>query len=306
MGMQRRGQQSIFKGIKTSKKFANSRAAGIYEDEISEEQLQAKKRQEEFRFKQSKDREIGKKPKSRDIMAKEAFNGEYDDEAGMADNNLETMRRAVDGIDNVINAGDNLPEWCQEKIAVAKSMLVTVWDYMRSEKEIKEGYYSNYDNNRTGFSKPRPDMSGEGEPKGMFTVMIGGRPWKEFTSNKAFEVATTLAGKYPTKNIQVKWPNGTLNTVKEGVLDEKSVSKAQFRTMAAVAHNPKFAKKVGISPKVGKEFHKADKKQDYKKLPAKKNESVMEMDKSQTPPGRDGSNDPDAGKKEYTAKTTTH
>ena len=36
-----------------------------------------------------------------------------------------------------------------------------------------------------------------------------------------------------------------------------------------------------------------------------KSEGVMEMDKSQTPPGRDGSNNPDAGKKEYTAKATT-
>ena len=34
-------------------------------------------------------------------------------------------------------------------------------------------------------------------------------------------------------------------------------------------------------------------------------ESVNEMDKSQTPPGRDGSNDSDAGKKEYTATPTT-
>jgi len=34
-------------------------------------------------------------------------------------------------------------------------------------------------------------------------------------------------------------------------------------------------------------------------------ESVNEMDKSQTPPGRDGSNDSDAGKKEYTAKMIT-
>ena len=34
-------------------------------------------------------------------------------------------------------------------------------------------------------------------------------------------------------------------------------------------------------------------------------ESVNEMDKSQTPPGRDGSTDSDAGKKEYTAKATT-
>lgn len=62
-------------------------------------------------------------------------NEEYDDEAGMADNNLETLRRAVDGIDEIIQPGDNLPEWCQEKIAVAKSMLVAVWDYMKSEQE---------------------------------------------------------------------------------------------------------------------------------------------------------------------------
>jgi hypothetical protein len=36
-----------------------------------------------------------------------------------------------------------------------------------------------------------------------------------------------------------------------------------------------------------------------------KEEVVTEMDKSQTPPGRDGSNDQDAGKKEYTGKITT-
>jgi hypothetical protein len=65
----------------------------------------------------------------------EEFDAEYNDEAGMADNNLETLKRAVDGIDDVINTGDNLPEWCQEKIAVAKSMLVTVWDYMLSDKD---------------------------------------------------------------------------------------------------------------------------------------------------------------------------
>lgn len=72
----------------------------------------------------------------------EGFNPEYDDEAGMADNNLETLERAVQGIDDLINSGDNLPEWCQEKIAVAKSMLVAVWDYMESEDdpEIAEMY----------------------------------------------------------------------------------------------------------------------------------------------------------------------
>jgi hypothetical protein len=68
----------------------------------------------------------------------EEYNPEYDDEAGMADNNLETLERAVAGIDDLIQAGDNLPEWCQEKIAVAKSMLVAVWDYMESEEDSEE------------------------------------------------------------------------------------------------------------------------------------------------------------------------
>ena len=66
------------------------------------------------------------------------YNAEYDDEAGMADNNLETLERAVVGIDDLIQSGDNLPEWCQEKIAVAKSMLVSVWDYMYSEEASDE------------------------------------------------------------------------------------------------------------------------------------------------------------------------
>ena len=72
------------------------------------------------------------------IKMNEKYNPEYDDEAGMADNNLETLARAVDGIDDLIQTGDNLPEWCQEKIAVAKSMLVAVWDYMYSEEASDE------------------------------------------------------------------------------------------------------------------------------------------------------------------------
>ena len=43
-----------------------------------------------------------------------------------------------------------------------------------------------------------------------------------------------------------------------------SKSPAQHRLMEAVAHNPKFAKKVGIPQKVGKEFAKADKGKKFK------------------------------------------
>jgi len=46
-----------------------------------------------------------------------------------------------------------------------------------------------------------------------------------------------------------------------------SKSQAQERLMAAAAHNPKFAKKVGVPTKVAKEFNKADTGVKLKSLP---------------------------------------
>ena len=66
----------------------------------------------------------------------ERFDSEYDDEAGMAQSNLRTMARAVDGLLKTIKNNDNLPEWGQEKIAKAEMMLVSVWDYLLSQKEL--------------------------------------------------------------------------------------------------------------------------------------------------------------------------
>jgi len=50
-------------------------------------------------------------------------------------------------------------------------------------------------------------------------------------------------------------------------VDERSVSQAQARTMAAAAHNPAFAKKVGIKLNVAQEFNRADTGKDISKLP---------------------------------------
>ena len=91
--------------------------------------------------------------------------------------------------------------------------------FNQSDLELNEAL-NNYHANRTGFTRPKRDLSGEGEPQGMFMVMVDGRPWKEFTSNVAFARAKTLADKNPTKKIQVRWPTGQLNTVTEDELDE--------------------------------------------------------------------------------------
>ena len=62
------------------------------------------------------------------------YNAEYDDEAGMAHGSLHTMKNAVQGLMHTIEDGDDLPEWCQEKLSLAEDYLVTVWNYLQSEK----------------------------------------------------------------------------------------------------------------------------------------------------------------------------
>jgi hypothetical protein len=150
----------------------------------------------------------------------EGFNSEYDDEAGMVKNNIHTIVRVLTHLSKDIDGNENLPEWVQEKIAMIKQTSVEVMNYMISQHEMGvapsvDEAYNNYHANRTGFAKAKRDMSGEGEPEGMFTVMIDGRPWKQETSNNAFQLATNVKRKYPNKQVAVKWPNGQLNTIAE-------------------------------------------------------------------------------------------
>ena len=65
----------------------------------------------------------------------ENYDGEYDDEAGMAQTNLHTIARAAQGLLDTIDNKENLPEWVQEKIAKVEGMMVTAWDYLRSQEE---------------------------------------------------------------------------------------------------------------------------------------------------------------------------
>jgi hypothetical protein len=57
-----------------------------------------------------------------------------------------------------------------------------------------------------------------------------------------------------------------------------STSKKQHNFMAAVANNPKFAKKVGVAQSVGKDFNTADKGKKFKEGGEMKD---MKMDKAQ-------------------------
>lgn len=79
------------------------------------------------------------KPSKKDIDESHDSD-EYDDESGMAHNQLENIARAVHGLGDTIQEGDNLPEWVQKKLTLAEDHLITIWNYLQSEKsdEIME------------------------------------------------------------------------------------------------------------------------------------------------------------------------
>jgi hypothetical protein len=76
------------------------------------------------------------------VNAKEGFDGgsEYNDEVGMIRNDLHTMVRCAAELNEILKRDENIAEWVQEKIAVAKSMMVTILDYVASEHEMGNIY----------------------------------------------------------------------------------------------------------------------------------------------------------------------
>ena len=104
---------------------------------------------------------------------------------------------------------------------------------------------------------------------------------KNYNANKAGASSPSPAPK-PVTPLPIKLSKS--NDEEDDVLGEKSVSQAQFRTMAAAAHNPKFARKVGISTDVAKEFHSADKHSNYKKLPDRTTEGKQQKGADYRPP----------------------
>jgi hypothetical protein len=147
-------------------------------------------------------------------------------------------------------------------------------DEKAAEKALRKGnrYYNMVrGNNKTPGGFPKTTIEGQGVA--------------EEAGSNGFRVTWTEAGQKCTsglllkphaiehaKMLQKKSGTSDVKIVPYRQVNEKSKSQAQFRTMAAVAHNPKFAKKVGISQKVGKEFHSADKGANYKSLPKKVDE----------------------------------
>jgi hypothetical protein len=80
-----------------------------------------------------------------------------------------------------------------------------------------------------------------------------------------------------------------------------SKSSSQHKLMEAVAHNPSFAKKVGIPQKVGKEFAKADKGKEFKE-----GGPSLAIGRGEKLPTKQGAGLTQKGRDKYNRETGSH
>jgi hypothetical protein len=166
---------------------------------------------------------------------------EYSDEVDMVKNNLHTIVRCCKELAKALKPGENLPEWIEEKISMSKQNVVTALDYMLSQHEQGHVYDEDHSTATGGWGQ-------------------AARP--------AIDVSSKLIGNgHDDRTMESDDYFNRLKETLEAAVDERSKSQAQWNLMHAVAHDPAFAKKVGVKQSVGKEFSAADAGHNPKSLP---------------------------------------
>lgn len=182
--------------------------------------------------------------KYKQTQTKEEFNGEYDDETGMAENQLQTIQRCAREMEENLVDGENLPEWIQSKITIAKENLVTAFDYMLSqhqngEMEVGEAMqnpdtmsatdYDRYqqgqmDQQKRDFKSREMHHELDHEERGMYFVVIAKNGKWEYTKaqprqegmNAAQRVINSLHAKYPSMHLGMMGPDGKVYNMGKG------------------------------------------------------------------------------------------
>jgi len=86
--------------------------------------------------------------KTTDFLTESVIAQESPEDTGMVVNNLHTIMRVTADLARRLKGDENLDEWIKEKIAVAKSMMVTVEDYIASQQEMGQDEPTTFDVDR--------------------------------------------------------------------------------------------------------------------------------------------------------------
>jgi len=113
---------------------------------------------------------------------------ESEEEISMVVNNLHTIMRVTADLAKRVRGSEDLDEWCKEKIAIAKSMMVTVEDYIASQQEMGGS------EEVAGFDADRAERA--------FAESLNENATGGATGSASIGVAVKSLGKMPTEVIK--------------------------------------------------------------------------------------------------------
>ena len=152
---------------------------------------------------------------------------EYGYEGDMAMNQLKTLVRCAEMIEDCLKPDTDLPEWVQSKITLATDYIQTAADYLYSEAEVKEGYYEK----PASAYRRKGDEIGGGSP-----TNFSPNSRASIAQNSKAPVAPVPDRKYIKGTPEHKAYKATKKPINgmptnEEVLDEKSDQAKQNKTM---------------------------------------------------------------------------
>ena len=219
-----------------------------------------------------KDDSAGSKDYEEDIDNGITSSSQPDHEASMAKGELYNVVKNAKELFHMIQDGENLEGWVASKITRAADYINTVHDYMMYEKQYNESMneVAKWRKHPSARSEnPHWDPPDERDDPDHYTPKYTSKgdtpPRQGSLSSRSPLRKGDISQSGPRKGLPLKSHQGRLkNQIKASLagnesMNERSTSEKQARTMAAAAHDPKFAKKVGIKTSVAKEFNKADK-----------------------------------------------
>jgi hypothetical protein len=157
---------------------------------------------------------------------------EYGYEGEMAMNQLKTLVRCAEMIEDCLKPDTDLPEWVQSKITLATDYIQTAADYLYSESEVKEGYssYSGRSHGHAygggGFGKREREDDEYHVPDPTPVAPTPARKYiKDTSENKAAKAARKPINGHPTN---------------EEVIDERNKENALMRKTMDASRGAKF------------------------------------------------------------------
>ena len=114
-------------------------AASLTAKKMSKKQKESatRRKRKVERSKKRKDKKphfVSTKKAGQETIVKEHKNAE---KSYMSKRNLESIHRYSRKLMEMLNEKDDMPDWCDDKLSVAKSLLSDVYNYIANEKNIR-------------------------------------------------------------------------------------------------------------------------------------------------------------------------